>query len=180
MSETWHEITGDSFIVDVRRVRKHKEQGYSKAIAEVCKYALKFSDLSFERTWDAWLVLKGSRRVGLRLSGSFGLLRGVKMDDDATPDDDLQEDLPYLEMIYRFVFGKQSYYDLVALKQIEPQATKERMSEEEGTTDRHDMSDFSEGENGLARNGRHACEGSQCADDCTAASTQALASITIC
>ena len=145
LSETWHEITGDSFIVDVRRVRKHKEQGYSKAIAEVCKYALKFSDLSFERTWDAWLVLKGSRRVGLRLSGSFGLLRGVKMDDDATPDDDLQEDLPYLEMIYRFVFGKQSYYDLVALKQIEPQATKERMSEEEGTTDRHDMSDFERG-----------------------------------
>ena len=78
LSETWHEITGDSFIVDVRRVRKHKEQGYSKAIAEVCKYALKFSDLSFERTWDAWLVLKGSRRVGLRLRVRLGYCVGSR------------------------------------------------------------------------------------------------------
>ena len=61
------------------------------------------------------------------------------MDDEATTDDDLQQDLPYLEMLYKFVFGKQSYYDLVAVKQIEPQAKIDRMSEEEATTDRHDM-----------------------------------------
>ena len=129
LAETWHEITGDSYIVDIRRVRKHKELGYGKAIAEVCKYALKFGDLSVEKTWEAFMVLKGDRKVGLRLSGSFGLLRGVKMDDEATTDDDLQEDLPYLEMLYKFVFGKQSYYDLVAVKQIEPQAKIDRMSE---------------------------------------------------
>lgn len=145
LSKTWHEITGDSMIVDIRRVRKHKELGYGKAIAEVCKYALKFGDLSVEKTWEAYMVLKGDRKVGLRLSGSFGLLRGVKMEDEATTDDDLQEDLPYLEMLYKFVFGKQSYYDLVALKQIEPQAKIERMSEEEATTDRHDMSDIERG-----------------------------------
>ena len=126
LSETWHEITGDSYIVDIRRVRKHKELGYGKAIAEVCKYALKFGDLSVEKTWEAFMVLKGDRKVGLRLSGSFGLLRGIKMDDEATTDDDLQEDLPYLEMVYKFVFGKKSYYDLVAVKQIEPQAKIER------------------------------------------------------
>lgn len=126
LSETWHEITGDSYIVDIRRVRKHKELGYGEAIAEVCKYALKFGDLSVEKTWEAYMVLKGERKVGLRLSGSFGLLRGVKMDDEATTDDDLQEDLPYLEMLYKFVFGKHSYYDLVAVKQIEPQAKIER------------------------------------------------------
>ncbi|MFC4954666.1 protein rep, partial [Acinetobacter puyangensis] len=139
LSKTWHEITGDSMIVDIRRVRKHKELGYGKAIAEVCKYALKFGDLSVEKTWEAYMVLKGDRKVGLRLSGSFGLLRGVKMDDEATTDDDLQEDLPYLEMLYKFVFGKQSYYDLVALKQIEPQAKIERMSEDDelrGQTER--------------------------------------------
>lgn len=78
LSSTWHEITGDSMIVDIRRVRKHKELGYGKAIAEVCKYALKFGDLSVEKTWEAYTVLKGDRKVGLRLSGSFGLLRGVK------------------------------------------------------------------------------------------------------
>ena len=145
LAETWHEITGDSYIVDIRRVRKHKELGYGKAIAEVCKYALKFGDLSVEKTWEAYMVLKGDRKVGLRLSGSFGLLRGVKMDDEATTDDDLQEDLPYLEMLYKFVFGKQSYYDLVAVKQIEPQAKIDRMSEEEATTDRHDMREIERG-----------------------------------
>ena len=132
-------------IVDIRRVRKHKQLGYGKAIAEVCKYALKFGDLSVEKTWEAYMVLKGERKVGLRLSGSFGLLRGVKMDDEATTDDDLQEDLPYLEMLYKFVFGKQSYYDLVAVKQIEPQAKIDRMSEEEATTDRHDMREIERG-----------------------------------
>ena len=162
LSATWHEITGDSYIVDVRRVKKDKVHGYSKAIAEVCKYALKFSDLSVQKTWDAWLVLKGSRKVGLRLSGSFGLLNGVKMDDEATTDDDLQEDLPYLEMLYKFVFGKQSYYDLVAVKQIEPQAKIERMSEEEATTDRHDMSEIKRGAKADERGTeRTACEGSQ-------------------
>ncbi len=139
LSQTWHEITGDSMIVDIRRVRKHKQLGYGKAIAEVCKYALKFGDLSVEKTWQAYMVLKGDRKVGLRLSGSFGLLRGVKMDDEATTDDDLQEDLPYLEMLYKFVFAKKSYYDLVMTRHVEPQADIERMSEEEATTDRHDM-----------------------------------------
>lgn len=146
LSATWHEITGDSYIVDVRRVKKDKVHGYSKAIAEVCKYALKFSDLSVQKTWDAWLVLKGSRKVGLRLSGSFGLLNGVKMDDDATPDDDLQEDLPYLEMLYKFVFGKQSYYHLTAVKKIEPQARIERMSDEdEGRGPIERMSEIEQG-----------------------------------
>ena len=49
LSETWHEITLDSYIVDIRRVRKHKKLGYGEAIAEVCKYALKFGDLSVEK-----------------------------------------------------------------------------------------------------------------------------------
>ena len=67
------------------------------------------------------------------------------MDDEATTDDDLQEDLPYLEMLYKFVFGKHSYYDLVMTRQVEPQANIERMSEEEGTNDRHDMREMERG-----------------------------------
>jgi hypothetical protein len=122
-------------IVDIRRVRKDKQLGYGKAIAEVCKYALKFGDLSVEKTWEAYMVLKADRKVGLRLSGSFGLLRGVKMDDEATTDDDLQEDLPYLEMLYKFVFGKHSYYDLVMTRQVEPQVNDRQSEEAEPTTD---------------------------------------------
>ena len=138
-SEYWHSVTGDSMVVDVRRAKREKGHGYSKAAAEVCKYALKFGDLSVEKTWEAFKVLKGKR-----LTGSFGLLWGVKIPDRMT--DDMPEgDLPYLEMLYKFAYGKQSYYDLVAVKQVEPQAKIERMSEEEGTTDRHDMSDIERG-----------------------------------
>ena len=82
---------------------KPKAEGYSKAVAEVCKYALKFSDLSTENTWHAFLSLKGKR-----LTGSFGSMHGVKIPDTATPDDKPSEELPYMEMLYRFVFGKKS------------------------------------------------------------------------
>lgn len=115
LSETWHEITGDSFVVDVRRVKKSKEFGYAKAAAEVCKYALKFGDLTVEKTWEAFKILKGKR-----LSGAFGSLYGVKIPEnlaDEMPDD---QDLPYLEMLYKFVFGKHSYYDLVMTRHVEP------------------------------------------------------------
>jgi hypothetical protein len=58
LSQYWHSITGDSMIVDIRKVKKEKGLGYSKAAAEVCKYALKFGDLSVENTWEAFKVLK--------------------------------------------------------------------------------------------------------------------------
>jgi hypothetical protein len=61
LSQYWHSITGDSMIVDIRKVKKEKGLGYSKAAAEVCKYALKFGDLSVENTWEAFKVLKGKR-----------------------------------------------------------------------------------------------------------------------
>ena len=41
---------------------------------------LKFSDLSTENTWQAFLSLKGKR-----LTGSFGSMHGVKIPDTATP-----------------------------------------------------------------------------------------------
>ena len=147
-SEYWHSITGDSMVLDVRRVKKEKGHGYSKAAAEVCKYALKFGDLSVEKTWEAFKVLKGKR-----LTGSFGLLWGVKIPDTMT-DDMPDEDLPYLEMLYKFAFSKKSYYDLVMTRQVEPQAKIDRMSEEEATTDRHDMREMERGgENGRGEDG---------------------------
>jgi hypothetical protein len=130
MSETWHEITGDSFIVDIRKVKKEKDLGYAKAAAEVCKYALKFGDLTVENTWEAFKVLKGKR-----LSGAFGSLYGVKIPENLADELPDEKDLPYLEMLYKFVFGKQSYYDLTMTRHVEPQMI-ERQSEEEESTDR--------------------------------------------
>ena len=118
LAETWHEITLDSYIVDLRRVKKTKEHGYAKAVAEVCKYALKFSDLSLENTWEAFLTLKGKR-----LTGSFGSMYGVKIPEKL--DDMPLEELPYMEMFYRFVFGERSYYDLEITKDVKPNIRNE-------------------------------------------------------
>ena len=67
---------------------------------------------------------------GKRLTGSFGSMHGVKIPEKAT-DDMPKEELPYLELLYHFVFGKKSHYNLVSTRQVEPQADIERMSEEE-------------------------------------------------
>ncbi|MBV6620856.1 replication protein, partial [Acinetobacter baumannii] len=64
---------------------------------------------------EAFKVLKGKR-----LSGAFGSLWGVKIPEsliDDLPDD---SDLPYLEIIYKFVFSKKSYYDLQLTRHVEP------------------------------------------------------------
>ena len=126
-SEYWHSLTGDSMVVDVRRARKEKGHGYSKAAAEVCKYALKFGDLSVEKTWEAFKVLKGKR-----LTGSFGLLWGVKIPENLADDLPEDKDLPYLEMLYKFVYGKQSYYDLAMTRHVEPKTKYDNDDEAEG------------------------------------------------
>ena len=51
-----------------------------------------------ENTFHAFLTLKGKR-----LTGSFGSMHGLKI-DKAVPDEISKDDLPYMEMIYRFVF----------------------------------------------------------------------------
>lgn len=131
LSQYWHSITGDSMIVDIRRVKKQKDLGYAKAAAEVCKYALKFGDLSVENTWEAFKVLKGKR-----LSGAFGSLYGVKIPENLADEMPDENDLPYLEMLYKFVFGKQSYYDLTITRHVEPQSKDRDNDEEEvATTD---------------------------------------------
>jgi hypothetical protein len=128
----------DSYRVDIRRVTKTNEPGYAQAVAEVCKYALKFSDLSLENTWEAFLTLKGKR-----LTGSFGSMYGVKIPEKL--DDMPLEELPYMEMFYRFVFGERSFYDLSSTRHVQPQANIERMREEEETTDRPDMREIERG-----------------------------------
>lgn len=124
-SEYWHSLTGDSMVVDVRRAKKEKGHGYSKAAAEVCKYALKFGDLSVEKTWEAFKVLKGKR-----LTGSFGLLWGVKIPETMTDDMPDDQTLPYMEMLYKFVYGKKSHYDLAITRMVEPKAKDDNDEEE--------------------------------------------------
>lgn len=91
LSKDWLNITGDSFIVDCRPLKGEP----SEAFCEVFKYALKFSSMSTSNNILAYMHLKGRR-----LQGSFGLFRGVKIDNTLT--DDLFDDLPYIELFYKY------------------------------------------------------------------------------
>lgn len=108
----WQQITGDSHIVDVRRLKKDPVLGYAKAFAEVCKYALKFSDMSLGDTWDAFKVLKGQR-----LAGSVGSLYGVKIPEEDTDEPLKNDELPYLELFYRF--KNNAGYDLALTRHVD-------------------------------------------------------------
>ena len=94
LSREWEALTGDSFIVDVRPM-----YGEIDGFLETFKYALKFSDLELPDNLDAYKTLKGKRLIN-----SFGALRGVYVPDDLT-DDDLDEDLPYMLMLYNYRKG---------------------------------------------------------------------------
>lgn len=105
LSAEWHRITGDSFIVDIRRIGKRLDALVDPtgsivpevvdAFTEVSKYALKFSDLSFADNLHAFETLRGKR-----LQGAFGAFWGVKVPESLL--DDLLADEPYLELVYRF------------------------------------------------------------------------------
>lgn len=100
----WNSITGDSFVVDIRRIKGDPAEGF----LEVFKYALKFSELDFEDNLMAYESLRGRR-----LQGSFGTFHGVKVPEKMT--DDLLDDLPYLEMFYQYSKEK-GVYDIKECK----------------------------------------------------------------
>lgn len=97
LSREWLELTGDSFIVDVRPlVGKDGKDSLIAGFCEVFKYAVKFSDMNEADTFEAYTVL--SRK---RLVGSFGFLYGVKPPEDLL-DDDLEGDIPYRLLMYQY------------------------------------------------------------------------------
>jgi len=95
LSGEWREITGDSFIVDVRPI---DQSDPVSGFLEVFKYAVKFSDQPVPDTVHAWRILKGKR-----LLDSAGCFRGVKVPESLI--DEPLEDLPYVEYFYRFLKG---------------------------------------------------------------------------
>ena len=129
-SEEWKAITGDSFIVDIRKLKANTNKNTNNAIVdamqEVFKYAVKFSDLTLERQFEAYETLKGQRLIG-----SFGLLHGVKIPESLTDDLEIYEELPYIEMHYSFMPSKNAY----DLKQtFDRKALVEAVSNEEECT----------------------------------------------
>ena len=96
LSKEWEALTGDSYIVDVRPLHDPIE-----GFLEVCKYALKFSDLSLADNYHAYEVMSG-----MRLIDAHGILRGVQIPDSLL--DDILENEPFLELFYRYIKGSYS------------------------------------------------------------------------
>lgn len=111
LRDEWFDLTGDSFMVDV-------EEGYGDLVqqfSELFKYALKFSDMSLEDNWHAYWFCRGKN-----LMNSFGVLRGIKEDDELT-DKELKY-LPYILRVYKHV-GGQSFdakYSAVKVEKHDP------------------------------------------------------------
>ena len=97
LSSEWHQITGDSYIVDVRPI---SQDDPASGFVEVFKYAVKFSDQPPADTVHAWETL-----IRKRLLGSAGCFRGVVIPDDLTDDPCDFADLPYVDLLYRYFNG---------------------------------------------------------------------------
>jgi hypothetical protein len=97
LSREWHQITGDSFIVDVRPI---SQEDPVSGFIEVFKYAVKFSDQEPSDTVHAWEILRGKR-----LLASSGCFRGVEVPDELTDDSSDVAGLPFMDMLYRFTKG---------------------------------------------------------------------------
>lgn len=95
LSAEWHNITGDSFIVDVRPI---SQDDPVSGFIEVFKYAVKFSDQPPADTVHAWETLAGKR-----LLASSGLFRGVVIPESLLDDVEDLAGLPYVEYFYRFL-----------------------------------------------------------------------------
>jgi hypothetical protein len=93
--EGGHQITGDSFIVDVRPIVGDPAEGFM----EVFKYAVKFSDQPVA-------TIHGTpfRRSRETPSWLCWVLRGVEGAGRA--DRRALDDLPYVELFYRYLHGK--------------------------------------------------------------------------
>jgi len=97
LSAEWLNITGDSFIVDVRPI---SQEDPASGFIEVFKYAVKFSDQPPADTVHAWVLLAGKRL--LQPSGCFV---GVEVSENLLDDSEGFEGLPYVALFYRYLPG---------------------------------------------------------------------------
>ncbi len=97
LATEWLNITGDSFVVDVRPI---DQEDPATGFVEVFKYAVKFSEQEPADTVHAWATLASKRLIG-----SAGLFRGVEVPESLLDDLEGLEDLPYVTLFYRYLRG---------------------------------------------------------------------------
>jgi hypothetical protein len=82
ISDAWRDVTGDSFIVDIREIK----DAY-KGVKEVCKYVVKSNDLLTMPDEQFREVVEMKRGTRMFISG--GCFYNVKLDDDADDADNV-------------------------------------------------------------------------------------------
>jgi hypothetical protein len=122
LTKEWWQITGDSYIVDVRRIYADEQgQGKDELFLGVCesfKYALKLNEFSFDDQLHAYVTLRRGRLVY-----NYGSLYGLEVPDDSA--DSIEDELalePYLVVIYKYFSGS---YDLADVRQPTEKDKKE-------------------------------------------------------
>ena len=80
ISDAWRDVTGDSFIVDIRDIKNAR-----KGVKEVCKYVVKSTDLM--KMPDAKFLEVVRLKKGTRMFVSGGCFYNVKLDDADDADD---------------------------------------------------------------------------------------------
>jgi len=115
LRDEWFKITGDSFHVHVRPFRDPSNP--VNDICEVTSYAMKFSSMNTADLLDSFLIFSGSRLLRF-----YGALYNLKVPTELT-DDLLQGDLPYIDLMYRYHYGK-GY-------SLSPEETKRGIQEQE-------------------------------------------------
>jgi len=96
LKREWAAITRDSHVLRIDPARNPNDPGQD--FLEVCKYALKFGDLTPEQNLDAYEALHGKRLI---VTG--GLFYGLVIPEKLT--DDPLEGLPYFDLLYKFIAG---------------------------------------------------------------------------
>jgi plasmid rolling circle replication initiator protein Rep len=97
LREEWKNITGDSFMCDVRPI---SQADPVSGFIEVFKYAVKFSEQPPADTVHCYQVLNGKRLIG-----SAGCFRGVVVPEELKDDKEGFEDLPFVTLFYRYLRG---------------------------------------------------------------------------
>ena len=101
LSSEWHNITGDSFVVDVRPISPDDPVS---GFIEVFKYAVKFSEQEPADTVAAYLALRGKR-----LLASSGCFRGVEVPESLLDEHEALDGLPFVDLFFRYSRGGYSH-----------------------------------------------------------------------
>lgn len=109
--DEWQELTGDSYIVDVRKIEWNNKDvdDIMSALVECFKYALKVAISEDDTDEDIDILVRCYDVLkGRRLQSSFGVLYGLKLEEQ-TSDDLLPEEVEYIDLLYKYApsFGYQ-------------------------------------------------------------------------